>query len=161
MAWLFLSSLPLAPRIPFLPPLYSPLLTWRPPAVTELSSLLSGYLQTDPTCPSLHPINPFIPSSRNPNSSAPDNDDIGATSLPLCGTIMHLHVVNTWEYFQFCSHRRNILLKLTFFPNIFIRIGWFQLRNVCRGCKRWPKRYICQRFLFFLIFIKRYSQLHR
>ncbi len=73
--------------IPFPFPLYSPLLTWRPPAVTELSSLLSGFLQTDPICPSLHPINPPIPNPRNPNSSAPDNDDIGATPLPLCGTL--------------------------------------------------------------------------
>ncbi len=89
-AWLFLCFLP-NPFAPLATPSPSPLyplsLTWRPPAVTGTVLPLIRLLVDWPYLPLPSPINPPIPNSHNPNSSTPDNDDIGATPLPLCGTV--------------------------------------------------------------------------
>jgi hypothetical protein len=47
---------------PFAIPFVLPLTYLAPSSCDELSSLLSGFLQTDPICPSFHPINRPIPS---------------------------------------------------------------------------------------------------
>jgi hypothetical protein len=73
--------------IPFLPSLVLPLTYLAPSSCDRTVLPLIRLLVDWPHLPLPSPINPFIPGSRNPNSSAPDNDDIGATPLPLCGTL--------------------------------------------------------------------------
>ena len=89
MAWLFLLFPSFAPLLPpLLSPLYFPLLTWRPPAVTNCPPSYQVSRRLTPFAPPFtQSTDPFQAPPQNPNSSAPDNDDIEAHPLLLCGTI--------------------------------------------------------------------------
>jgi hypothetical protein len=72
-------------------PLYFPLLTWRPPAVTNCPPSYQVSCRLTPFAPPFTQSPDPFQVPQNPNSSTPDNDDIGATPLPLCGTQPYLH----------------------------------------------------------------------
>ncbi len=84
------SSFPLfAPFvIPFPLPLYFPLLTWRPPAVTNCPPSYQVSCRLTPFAPPFTQSTDPFQAPPEPQCSAPDNDDIGATPLPLCGTFI-------------------------------------------------------------------------
>jgi hypothetical protein len=113
------SRFPLAdsPCSPFYSPLHFPLLTWRPPAVTNCPPSYQVSCRLTPFAPPFaQSTDPFQAPPQNPNSSAPDNDDIEAHPLLLCGTVSPLSILagqphnNLW-----CDHHLfpNLPLPLT------------------------------------------------
>ncbi len=142
---LFLFLLP-CPLHPLSSPLALPLTYLAPSSCDRTVLPLIRLLVDWPHLPLPSPNHPIYSSSRNPNSSTPDNDDIGATSLPLCGTVLYINI------FKMNNSSRNFVetlyLRVHFQPRGGIQRPSFVDRAVFEPCLRFSG---FQRHLFLCI----------